>query len=142
MAERPRFLDSDVTEPESSVPEFTALGHAGSEHYVGLETFPNPGCANIQFSGDELVAHCPVTGQPDFYEWGIMLREPEKSIESKSLKLWLRQFAREDGPGLFCETLAVYIREQVAKAIGEDVECVTVTLVQKSRGGISIRASA
>jgi len=53
---------------EESLPEFVALGHAGSEHYAGLETFPNPGVAHVELTSDELAAICPVTGQPDFYE--------------------------------------------------------------------------
>jgi hypothetical protein len=132
--------------------KFEALGQAGSEHYLGLEIFPNPGCHSITFTGDELVAHCPVTGQPDFYEFQIVLLGTEKSIESKSLKLWLRQFTEPD-TGLFCEALAVFIRDQVGVALGyhdaegnpdadEITEHIQVTLVQKSRGGISIRSVA
>jgi NADPH-dependent 7-cyano-7-deazaguanine reductase QueF len=135
-----RFLDSDA--PGG----FTALGRAGSDAYVGLETFDNPGCSRIAFSGDELVAHCPVTGQPDFYTWEIVLADPPKSIESKSLKLWLRQFADPNGPGLFCEALAVFIRDRVGEALGYDeqetFDKVQVSLTQKSRGGISIRSVA
>lgn len=154
-----RFLDSDVPEPERQ--EFTALGHAGSEHYAGLETFDNPGCHSVTYASDEVVAHCPVTGQPDFYVCEIMLRATDKCIESKSLKLWLRQFANP-GNGIFCEALAVYIRDQVGQALGyetvysegpgatpqgipdeeEITKHVQVTLMQKSRGGISIRSIA
>jgi len=50
-------------EPKS---EFVALGHAGSEHYAGLETFPNPGVIEVELTSDELTAVCPVTGQPDY----------------------------------------------------------------------------
>jgi hypothetical protein len=28
--------------------EFVALGHAGSGHYAGLETFPNPGVSHVE----------------------------------------------------------------------------------------------
>ncbi len=45
---------------------FVALGHAGSEHYAGLETFPNPGVARVAMTSDELTALCPITGRPDF----------------------------------------------------------------------------
>jgi 7-cyano-7-deazaguanine reductase len=136
-----RFLNSEVPEPEK--PEFTALGQAGSDHYAGLETFDNPGCVFVVYTSDEVVAHCPVTGQPDFYTCSIQLRDPEKCIESKSLKLWFRQFALESGPGIFCEGLAVFIRDQVMEAIGEeDEDKVQVTLDQKPRGGISIRSVA
>ena len=141
-----RFLDSSFKEvgPEPGS-GFTALGHAGSDSYMGLETFDNPGCHSITFTGDELVAHCPVTGQPDFYEFAITLLKTEKSIESKSLKLWLRQF-NTPASGLFCEALAVFIRDAVGEVLGLDPqdieEHIQVTLVQKSRGGISIRSIA
>ena len=37
--------------------EFVALGHAGSEAYAGLESFPNPGVARVEMrSADELKA--------------------------------------------------------------------------------------
>ena len=47
--------------------EFVALGHAGSEHYAGLETFENPGVTRVEMTSDELTAVCPITGQPDMY---------------------------------------------------------------------------
>ena len=40
--------------------EFVALGHAGSEHYAGLETFPNPGVLEVEMTSDAmtiLIAH-------------------------------------------------------------------------------------
>jgi NADPH-dependent 7-cyano-7-deazaguanine reductase QueF len=47
--------------------EFVALGHAGSDAYAGLETFPNPGVEVVELVSDELTAVCPITNQPDFY---------------------------------------------------------------------------
>lgn len=47
--------------------EFVALGHAGSEAYAGLESFPNPGVDRVELISDELTAMCPITNQPDFY---------------------------------------------------------------------------
>lgn len=152
-------MDSAVPEPERQ--EFEALGHAGSEHYSGLEVFDNPGCHTVTYVSDEVVAHCPVTGQPDFYTCEILLRTTEKCIESKSLKLWLQQFNTKQN-GIFCESLAIFVRDQVGFALGyrtkysegpdaptEEVpdldtisEHVQVTLYQKSRGGISIRSVA
>jgi NADPH-dependent 7-cyano-7-deazaguanine reductase QueF len=147
-----RFLNTDLVAGEQDpLAGLRALSKEGGGGYVGLETFPNPGCHSITFSGDELVAHCPVTGQPDFYEFQIVLLGTEKSIESKSLKMWLRQFADPPSPGgglqgLFCESLAVFIRDQVGEVLGldpQDVEQhIQVTLKQKSRGGISIRSVA
>ena len=123
----------------SELPEFTALGHAGSEHYAGLETFPNPGVELVEMTSDELTAMCPVTGQPDMYIASIEYAPDELCLESKSLKLYLARFRNE---GAFCEALAVTIRDDVAEALGLDQSRVTVTLEQKARGGITITAIA
>jgi 7-cyano-7-deazaguanine reductase len=118
--------------------QFVALGHAGSDHYAGLETFPNPGVARVEMRSDELVAVCPITGQPDLYHATIDYRPDSLCIESKSLKLYLMQYRNE---GVFCEALAVKIRDDVAEALGLGADDVTVSLVQKPRGGITITAT-
>jgi 7-cyano-7-deazaguanine reductase len=119
--------------------EFVALGHAGSEHYAGLETFPNPGVSHVEMTSDELVAVCPVTGQPDLYIASIEYSPHDRCLESKSLKLYLNGFRTE---GHFCEALAVKIRDDVAEALGLSADEVTVTLEQKARGGITITATS
>ena len=117
--------------------EFVALGHAGSEHFAGLETFPNPGVAHVELTSDELVAVCPITGQPDLYVATIEYQPGALCIESKSLKLYLMQFRNE---GVFCEALAVKIRDDVAEALELAPGRVRVSLRQKPRGGITIVA--
>jgi 7-cyano-7-deazaguanine reductase len=119
--------------------QFVALGHAGSEHYAGLETFPNPGVVEVELTSDELTAVCPVTGQPDLYVATILYSPGKLCLESKSLKLYLARFRNE---GHFCEALAVRIRDDVAAALELDANAVTVTLTQKPRGGIEIVATA
>lgn len=119
--------------------EFVALGHAGSEHYAGLESFPNPGVTQVRMTSDELVAVCPITAQPDFYTAEIEYRPGSLCLESKSLKLYLATYRNE---GVFCEALAVKIRDDVASALELQPADVTVTLVQKARGGITITATA
>jgi 7-cyano-7-deazaguanine reductase len=119
--------------------EFVALGHAGSEHYAGLESFPNPGVTDVEMTSDELTAVCPITGQPDFYVARIAYRPSALCLESKSLKLYLARFRNE---GAFAEALAVRIKEDVAAALELDAPAVTVTLTQKARGGITITATA
>ena len=119
--------------------EFVALGHAGSEHYVGLETFPSPGVAHVSLTSDELVAVCPITGQPDFYTAAIEFWPGSLCLESKSLKLYLAGYRNE---GVFCEALAVRIRDDVASALELPADKVRVTLTQKARGGITIEATA
>src|SRR5579884_891334 len=118
--------------------EFVALGHAGSDHYAGLETFPNPGVRLVEMTSDELTAVCPITAQPDFYTATIEYRPRERCLESKSLKLYLGRFRDR---GAFCEALAVEIRDEVAAVLELEPSDVHVTLVQKARGGITITAS-
>ena len=116
---------------------FVALGHAGSEHYAGLETFPNPGVESVELIGDELSAVCPITGQPDLYRFEIAYRPEALCLESKSVKLYLARFRNE---GCFCEALAVRIRDDVASTLELGHDAVRVTLEQKARGGITISA--
>jgi len=119
--------------------EFVALGHAGSDSYAGLETFPNPGVSHVEMRSDELAAVCPVTGQPDLYVATIAYRPKELCLESKSLKLYLAGFRNE---GAFCEALTVRIRDDVAEALELSSDEVQVSLEQKARGGITITTSS
>jgi 7-cyano-7-deazaguanine reductase len=123
-------------EPRST--EFVALGQPGSDHYAGLETFANPGVARVELVSDELVAVCPITGQPDLYVVTIDYSPDALCVESKSLKLYLMTYRNE---GHFCEALAVKIRDDVAEALDVDAGAVRVTLKQKARGGITITAA-
>ena len=125
------------TAPRST--EFVALGQPGSEHYAGLETFANPGVSYVEMTSDELIAVCPVTGQPDLYVATIEYWPGDLCIESKSLKLYLSTYRNE---GHFCEALAVKIRDDIAEAARLPAEKVRVTLAQKSRGGITITANS
>ena len=124
---------------DAALPEFVALGHAGSEHYAGLESFENPGVSRVEMTSDELTAVCPITGQPDLYVATIEYRPRSLCLESKSLKLYLAGYRNE---GAFCEALTVRIRDDVAEALELDRGDVKVTLRQKARGGITITASA
>ena len=117
--------------------EFVALGHPGNDHYAGLETFANPGVAEVEMAGDELTAVCPITGQPDLYRVSIGYRPAALCLESKSVKLYLNSFRNE---GVFCEALAVRIRDDVASALALPPDAVSVELEQKARGGITITA--
>jgi 7-cyano-7-deazaguanine reductase len=123
----------------SDLPEFVALGHAGSSHYAGLETFPNPGVREVVLRSDELTAMCPITAQPDLYTVTVIYRPGGLCLESKSFKLYLAAFRNE---GVFCEALAVRLRDELATALDVDTSAVTVTLEQKARGGITITAVA
>ena len=122
----------------ADLPEFVALGHSGVESYAGLEAFPNPGVSHVAMESDELTAVCPITGQPDMYLATIEYFPEALCLESKSLKLYLATYRNE---GVFCEALAVKIRDDVAVALELPPEKVTVALTQKARGGITITAS-
>jgi 7-cyano-7-deazaguanine reductase len=124
-------------ETPSRSTEFVALGHPGSEHYAGLETFANPGVSRVEMTSDELASVCPVTGQPDLYVATIEYRPQALCLESKSLKLYLTQFRNDPH---FCEALAVKIRDDVAEVLALPADEVRVTLRQKARGGITITA--
>src|SRR5262245_25331801 len=123
---------------ESRDTDFVALGHPGNEHYAGLETFANPGVEQVELESDELTSVCPITGQPDLYRVTIACRPDRLCLESKSLKLYLNGFRNE---GVFCEALAVRIRDDVAAALELEPARVNVRLEQKARGGITITAS-
>jgi 7-cyano-7-deazaguanine reductase len=125
-------------ETSSRPAAFVALGQPGNEHYAGLETFPNPGVAEVRLTSDELTSVCPITGQPDLYRVTIACRPDALCLESKSLKLYLNAFRND---GVFCEALAVRIRDDVAGALELAPDRVTVTLEQKARGGITIAAT-
>lgn len=125
-------------QPPAPPTELIALGHAGSDAYAGLESFPNPGIAQVDLTSDELTAVCPITAQPDFYTATIVYRPDRLCLESKSLKLYLARFHDQ---GVFCEALAVRIRDDVAEALELGAGAVEVTLRQKARGGIAITAS-
>ena len=118
--------------------DFVALGHPGNDHYAGLETFANPGVAEVELTSDELTAVCPITNQPDLYRVSIGYEPDGLCLESKSVKLYLNSFRNE---GVFCEALAVRIRDDVAAALEIEPDRVTVTLEQKARGGITIVAT-
>jgi 7-cyano-7-deazaguanine reductase len=117
---------------------FVALGQPGNEHYAGLETFPNPGVEQVELTSDELTSVCPITAQPDLYRVTIACRPDALCLESKSLKLYLNAFRND---GVFCEELAVRIRDDVAAALELAPARVTVRLEQKARGGITIIAT-
>jgi 7-cyano-7-deazaguanine reductase len=119
--------------------DFVALGQPGSDHYAGLESFTNPGVTHVEMTSDELVAICPVTAQPDLYVATIEFWPADLCLESKSLKLYLNGFRNE---GVFCEALAVRIRDDVADALELPPDKVRVTLKQKARGGITITATS
>ncbi|HWE64323.1 MAG TPA: preQ(1) synthase [Chloroflexota bacterium] len=118
--------------------EFQALGKQVSGPRRTLETFPTPDhVTQITLRSEEVTSLCPVTGQPDIETVTIDYEPAGQGIESKSLKLYLWSFRDE---GIFCEALAARIADDVMEA-ARPRRC-TVTVEQRPRGGISIRAVA
>lgn len=114
------------------------LGRRTSEPIDELDTFPAPpGLDLVTMTSDELTSLCPVTGQPDFYVARIEYEPDGLCIESKSLKLYLWHFRNQ---GVFCEQLAVAIRDKVVETV-QPRSC-TVRLTQKARGGVTIDATS
>ena len=119
--------------------EFVALGHAGSSALRGDRDVPEPG--RLTGEHDERRARRglpdhragrPHTAAIDYWPDGLC-------IESKSLKLYLATYRNE---GVFCEALAVKIRDDVAEALELPADKVRVVLTQKARGGITITATS
>ena len=103
-----------------------------------LDPIPAPaGCDRVVMTSDEVTALCPITGQPDWYTVSIDYVPAKRCIESKSLKLYLWHFRDR---GVFCEQLAVDVRDEVLRSIRPRE--VHVKVLQKSRGGIVIEANA
>ena len=116
---------------------FKFLGQTGSQPSRELDTFPAPSTSiAIKMTSDEVTALCPITGQPDQYIVEVDYEPKDLCIESKSLKLYFHSFRND---GIFCEAFATQIVKDVVDAIHP--KCVTVTVFQKARGGISIRAT-
>ena len=102
-----------------------------------IDTFPPDGPVDhITFTTSELVAECPITAGPDFYELEVSYTPVDQCIETKSLKLYLQTFA---GVGIFAEHLGPRIAGHLARAVGVPV---TVQLRQQVRGGITTTVSS
>jgi 7-cyano-7-deazaguanine reductase len=116
------------------------LGKSVREPVDSIESIklsPSGVLDTVSFIVREFTAVCPVTGQPDYYDILIEMEPDVYSIESKSLKLWLWQYRNK---GIYCETLAREILDEVERVAAPVKAAVTVT--QASRGGIQVIARA
>lgn len=115
----------------------TTLGSTVRE-FKGFDTFPAPeNVDKVVLESDELTGVCPITGQPDWYTIIIEYVPDKLCLESKSLKLYLQKFRNE---GIFGEALSGQIVDDIFEALS--ARSVSVNLLQKPRGGISIRSIA
>ena len=116
--------------------ELTVLGNTVRHAIEHVEVFPAPvGISSVTFTSDELSSMCPVTEQPDLSHVVIDYVPDEWCIESKSLKLYLWGFRDR---AVFAEALAAEIATEVMETARP--QQVTVTLTQRPRGGIEVRA--
>ncbi len=116
----------------------TVLGNTAREPIDHVEVFPAPEhVTSVTFTSDELSSMCPVTEQPDLSSVTIEYAPNEWCVESKSLKLYLWGFRDR---AVFAEALAAEIAGEIMTTA--EPAHVTVTLVQRPRGGIEIKAVA
>jgi 7-cyano-7-deazaguanine reductase len=123
-----------------SVPErqLTILGSTVRHAVEHVEVFPAPAHVTlVTFTNDELSSMCPVTEQPDLSTVVIEYVPAEWCIESKSLKLYLWGFRDR---AVFAEAMAAEIAGEVM--LSAHPRHVRVTLTQRPRGGIEVKAVA
>ncbi|MFM7126621.1 MAG: preQ(1) synthase [Actinomycetota bacterium] len=116
----------------------TVLGATVREAIDHVEVFPAPtNVSTVTFTTDELSSMCPVTQQPDLSRVEIEYVPDQWCVESKSLKLYLWSFRDR---AVFAEALAAEIAGEIMSTARP--KRVTVTLTQRPRGGIEVRAVA
>lgn len=121
-----------------NVPELTVLGRTVRHSIDHVEVFPAPAHVTlVTFTNDELTSICPVTQQPDLSTVVIEYVPHQWCIESKSLKLYLWGFRER---AVFAEALAAEIACEVM--LTASPHRVKVTLTQRPRGGIEVKAVA
>ena len=114
----------------------TVLGATVRHAIDHVEVFEAPADVTlVTFTNDELASMCPVTQQPDLSTVVIAYVPGEWCVESKSLKLYLWGFRDR---AVFAEALAAEIAREIMTTAKP--KQVTVTLTQRPRGGIEVRA--
>ena len=137
-----RRLPALRPEPDTSV-EIRSAAPGQGEIWATVEGIALSPTPVVTYTSDEVTARCPVTKQPDMYVVTIELEDTKAAIESKSLKLYFE--SRRD-LYIMCEAFANVIADDVDKALsappnGYPIK-ITVSVTQKSRGGITITAEA
>lgn len=121
-----------------NVPELKVLGSTVRHPIEHVEVFPAPDHVTlVTFTNDELTSICPVTQQPDLSTVVIEYAPNQWCIESKSLKLYLWGFRDR---AVFAEALAAELAAEVM--LTASPHRVKVTLTQRPRGGIEVKAVA
>ncbi len=127
-----------MTSPSVPERQLTILGSTVRHAVEHVEVFPAPAHVTlVTFTNDELASMCPVTQQPDLSTVVIEYEPAQWCIESKSLKLYLWGFRDR---AVFAEALAAEIAGEVM--LSAQPHHVRVTLTQRPRGGIEVKAVA
>lgn len=122
----------------SDASSLTVLGRTVREPIAHVEVFPAPAnVSSVTFTTDELASMCPVTKQPDLSTVVIEYAPAAHCVESKSLKLYLWGFRDR---AVFAEALAAEIAGEIMETAAP--RHVRVTLTQRPRGGIEVKAIA
>lgn len=117
------------------LPQPTSLAEA--REVLRAEAFDAPSVSRVELHATEFTSICPRTGQPDYGTVRITYDPSAKCLESKALKFYLWAYRDE---GVFCESLAAVIADDVVSAI--EPAWVRVEVSQNPRGGIGIVATA
>lgn len=124
-------MDPDTT-------DLRVLGTTVRHPIDHVEVFPAPpNVTSVTFTSDELTSMCPVTEQPDLSTVVIEYAPAAWCVESKSLKLYLWGFRER---AVFAEALAAEIAAEIESSAKPN--WVKVTLTQRPRGGIEVKAVA
>jgi 7-cyano-7-deazaguanine reductase len=116
--------------------DLTVLGNTVRHPIEHVEVFPAPdNISTVTFTNDELNSMCPVTEQPDLSTVVIEYVPGAWCVESKSLKLYLWGFRDR---AVFAEALAAEIAGEIM--LTAQPKSVIVTLTQRPRGGIEVKA--
>lgn len=122
----------------SDASSLTVLGRTVRDPIAHVEVFPAPAnVSSVTFTTDELASMCPVTKQPDLSNVVIEYAPAAHCVESKSLKLYLWGFRDR---AVFAEALAAEIAGEIMETAAP--RHVRVTLTQRPRGGIEVKAIA
>ncbi len=129
-------MPEDQSADVSGTARLTVLGSTVRHAIEHVEVFRAPADVTlVTFTNDELASMCPVTQQPDLSSVVIEYAPDEWCVESKSLKLYLWGYRDRS---VFAEALAAEIANEIMSTARPTR--VTVTLTQRPRGGIEVRA--
>jgi len=128
----------NVDATDNTHDRLTVLGATVREAIEHVEVLPAPvNVSVVTFTTAELASMCPVTRQPDLSPLVIEYRPRNWCVESKSLKLYLWSFRDR---AVFAEALSAEIAGEIMDTA--QPSGVRVTLTQRPRGGIEVRAVA